>query len=539
MTTTHSAPLVGTRARRSTVTARRGRTHLRMALTLAAAAALMGCQSAVNQGNQGTGPGGEAAAACQPGGTLIAAAAQPPIPARVLAQGAANFFWVRAIFEPLVTVDSAKPTELTPLLASEYTIADDDKSVTLKLRDNVKFHSGRPFTSADVVFTIKQALTETSPSDVKTILSGWQVEATGDHEVTIRSENPLSPVLGSTLDLTPIVDSETYAGVEQGSQLVGTGPYKLDSYQPGAQITLTRNTDYWQQGQPVLDRIENVAIPDSTAQLSALRSGRAQLSFGLTIQDAQTITKEGGQFELFETGGTVYPLVLETRTGAFKDKTLRQAVGYAIDRERISRQVFGGLGKTPGLYWAAGIPGYPTDLENRYPYDPEKARQMIQQAGATGEAVPITFINNPVLRAEYEIIANNLSEVGLKPSPVPLAAPDYQQRLAQGTGGNYLSFRGQNGTAAFMVQTNADLRLKGAHRQFTTPEYTELVNQVIQASGDEQATTALKNLTEYMLDEAFMQVLVQAPGVAVKSSAVNNAVMGLGGLRPHETCLNR
>jgi peptide/nickel transport system substrate-binding protein len=502
-------------------------------VTVASTTAVAGCDLAVNAGN----PGAAGSANCESGGTLVAAAAQPPIPARVLAQGAANFFWVRGVFEPLLTVNPSNITEIQPLLASGYKIADDDKSVTLKLRNNVKFHTGRPFTSADVVATIKQALTQTSPSDVKAILSGWQVEPNGDFEVTIRSKTPMSGVLGSTLDLTPIVDSQTYAGVENGSQLIGTGPFKVESYQAGAQIVLTRNPDYWQPGQPVLDKIENVAIPDSTAQLSALRSGRAQLSFGLTTQDALTITKGSNQFEILQTGGTVYPLVLETRSGVFANKTARQAVGYAIDRARIGKQVFGGLGKPTNLYWTAATPGYPKDLENRYTYDVDKARRMIQEAGAAGAAVPITIINNPVLQAEYEIIANNLTAVGLKPSVIALAAPDYQQRLAAGTAGNYLSLRGQNGTAAFMVQTNADLRLQGAHRQFNSPQYTELVDQVIQAGGGDQAPTALRNLSEYMLEEGFMHVLVQAPGVAVKSTAVNNAVMGLGGLRPHETCL--
>jgi peptide/nickel transport system substrate-binding protein len=332
------------------------------------------------------------------------------------------------------------------------------------------------------------------------------------------------------------VDSETYAGVENGSKLIGTGPYKVESYQPGAQMVLVRNEDYWQEGQPTFDRIENVAIPDSTAQLSALRSGRAQMSFGLTTQDALTVTGGTSQFEIQQTGQTVYPLVLETRKGVFTNKTARQAVGYAIDRDRINKQILGGLGKVTGLYWLSGTEGYPTDLENRYTRDPEKARQLIQQAGATGAAVPITFINNPVLQAEYEIIANNLTEIGLKPSPVPLPAPDYQQRLASGNGGNYLAFRGQNGTAPFMVQTNADLRLQGAHRQFSTPEYTSLVNQVIQSGGDAES---VRKLTEYMLDEAFLQPLVTAPGVAVKSKSLQNSAFGLGGLRPNETCLSR
>src|SRR5205823_2728655 len=119
---------------------RHGRTALHGAMVLAMASMLTaGCELAVNQ------QGGGSKTSCQRGGTLVAAAAQPPIPARVLAQGAANFFWVRAVFEPLLTVDGNDVTKLKPLLASSYKIAPDDRSVTLQLRDNVTFHSGRPF----------------------------------------------------------------------------------------------------------------------------------------------------------------------------------------------------------------------------------------------------------------------------------------------------------------------------------------------------------------------------------------------------------
>ena len=90
-----------------------------------------------------------------------------------------------------------------------------------------------------------------------------------------------------------------------------------------------------------------------------------------------------------------------------------------------------------------------------------------------------------------------------------------------------------------MVQTNADLRLQGAHRQFNSPRYTELVNRVIETGGTEQAGQALRSLSEYMLDEAFLHVLVIAPGVAVKSTSLQKVPFTLGGLRPAESCLTR
>lgn len=507
------------------------------AATLAMTSLLLaGCESAVNRADEDAASGDESAA-CQQGRTLVAASAQPPIPGRVLAQGAANFFWVRGVFEPLMDTGGGFQ-DPQPVLATEWEISEDDREAVIQLREGVTFHSGRPFTAEDVVWTIQQALDPASPSDVKAILAQWEVEATGDHEVTIRSQNPLSPVMFNTLDLTPVVDRETYAGVEDGSQLIGTGPFLVENYEPGAQITLVRNEEYWEEGQPFLDRIENVAIPDSTAQLSALRSGRAQMAFGITTQDALSITEADPQFELIETGQTVYPIVFDTRSGPLADPAVRQAIGYAIDRDRINEQVLGGLGSTAGLYWSQEGANYPEEFANAYEYDPERARQMIEEAGATGAEVPIEIINNPVLQAEYEIIANGLSEAGLRPSVVALAAPDYQQRRASGAGGHYLSFRGVNGGPAFMVQTNADLRLQGSHRQFSTAEYEQLVNAVVQSPPGEQSTEAVAALTEYMNEQAFLHVNAIAPGVSVADTSVRNPEFGLGGVRFNELCLD-
>jgi peptide/nickel transport system substrate-binding protein len=125
--------------------------------------------------------------------------------------------------------------------------------------------------------------------------------------------------------------------------------------------------------------------------------------------------------------------------------------------------------------------------------------------------------------------------VGLRPTVTALAPPEYQQRLAGGTAGNFLALRGVNGTAAFMVQTNTDLRLKGAHRQTTTPEYEQLVQQVTQAQGDASAQ-AVRDLTGYMIDQAVVVNLVTTRGVAVRSTEVQGVDVDLMGWTPASTC---
>ncbi|WP_249522963.1 ABC transporter substrate-binding protein [Modestobacter marinus] len=513
--------------RKSTGIRRRRAGLAAVALTSLLAA---GCSSAVNQADEAAAEGGSGE--CQQGGTVVAANSSAPEVSRVLAQSATNLMWARAVFEPLINVSTVDLDDPQPALATEWEISDDGLSAVLQLREGVAFHTGRAFTADDVVFTMQQALDPATVSDVKAIVAGWEVEATGEHEVTITSQTPLTDTLASTLALTPIVDSETYAGLADGSQIIGTGPFTVESYSPGADIVLTKNDDYWQDGLPYLDRIESTTIPDSTAQVSSLRSGRAQLSNGLTVQDALSVTEGNPQFELLSTINGTYPIILD----AVEDQRVRQAIGHAIDRDRINEQVFGGRGTTDGLYWAAASANYPEDLTGAYEYDPEQARQLIEEAGAAGTEVPITIINLPVIAAEYEIIANNLTEVGLTPTLTALAPPDYQQPLSAGTGGNYLSLRGLNGSPSFLLQTNADLRLEGAHRQFTSPEYTELATAVIGATTAEESAEAVHELTEYMNDQAFLHPLVTVPGTSVQSTDLQDVDVVLGGWVPATTC---
>ncbi|MGY1857183.1 ABC transporter substrate-binding protein [Modestobacter sp. SYSU DS0290] len=514
--------------RKSTTTRHRRAGVAALALTSLLAA---GCQSAVEQADDAA-ASGDGEATCQQGGTLVAAANTPAEIGRVLSQSATNLLWVRGVFEPLINVDTTDLDNPTPALATDWEISEDGLSAVLQLREGVTFHTGRSFTADDVVFTIQKALEPATVSDVKSILANWTIEATGEHEITITSTTPLTETLASTLALTPIVDSETYDGLADGSQIIGTGPYQVDNYTPGADMALTPFADYWGDEGPYLDRIEITIIPDSTAQVSAARSGRTQISYGLTVQDALSITEGNDQFELFDTVYGTYPIILD----GIEDQAVRQAIGYAIDKERINEQVFGGLGETDGLYWAPGSATYPEDLVGAYEYDPDRARQMIEDAGATGMEVPITTINVPVLAAEYEIIANNLTEVGLNPTLNALAPPDYQQRLSSGAGGTYLSLRGINGSPAFLLQTNADLRLQGAHRQFSTPEYEGLAQAVIEASSEEESAQAVRELTEYMNDQAFLHSLVSSSGVAVQTADIQNVDVAIGGWLPARTC---
>src|SRR5690242_11620439 len=213
-----------------------------------------GCRSAVDESAQT----GGASATPKPGGTLVGTVAAEPFPNAYFTGRPGNIFWNRNVLETLILIDEkAKPHGL---LASKWAFRDGNKTLVFTLREGVKFHSGRDFTAQDVVFTIERAVAGDGLSNLVGAMKGWQATASGQHEVTITSPRPLQEVGLEILDGIPIVDQESYAGLQDGSKVIGTGPFLWSSYRPGTEITLKRNDSYWEKGLPYLDGIDITVI---------------------------------------------------------------------------------------------------------------------------------------------------------------------------------------------------------------------------------------------------------------------------------------
>lgn len=147
-------------------------------------------------------------------------------PAAIMALRAGNLPWVKNVFESLVHIN-AKTFDPEPLIAKSWTFADDGMSMTIELRDDVTFHTGRKMTADDVKFTLETAAKPESAVQTGFIAKDFDsIDVTGDHGLTIKFKRPLSNIF-DLFDQAVIVDKETYDKRVDGSQLIGTGPYKF------------------------------------------------------------------------------------------------------------------------------------------------------------------------------------------------------------------------------------------------------------------------------------------------------------------------
>lgn len=477
-------------------------------------------------GSETTEPDGgtETVAPSQEGGTLTIATAADAQPSVVLATRAGNNLWRRQVYDTLTSINR-ETGQPEPLLATDWEWIEDGAGwkMVVNLREGVTFHSGREFTAEDVIFTFDTQVLPESASQTAAVLNranSW--EATGPLQVTIFADSPVGNIFDA-FALAVILDPETFAGVADGTEVIGTGPFMWDEWQPGSSLKLVRNPNYWQAGVPKLDAVEYAIITDPTALVAAMQSGRADVVFDLPTLDAQLLLEDNA-FQPLVTPGPIFPLGMDITQAPFDQVEVRQAVGYAIDRERIVDQVFQGAADPSVLFWKTTEPGMDDSFAYRYSYDPDRARQMIEDAGVAGTEIELLTLNIPNVVAVAEIVQNNLTEAGFVTSLNVMDTAQFDERQAAGDlGPIFQQIHGLNLSAASLVDAFPALR-DGNPSQLDDPLYRELRDTLQAATDEESYATALQALADYMLETVHSLSVLRGEAINVQGADVDGIV---------------
>ncbi|TCC28966.1 ABC transporter substrate-binding protein [Kribbella speibonae] len=499
------------------------------AVAVAAAAVMLAgaaCSAATQNTGQNTGQAAATAAGpAQNGGTLVVAQAYDPDPASFLKTAVGNIVTEYAVFETLTLID-AQTGEPKGVLAKSWKLAPDGKSMTVQLRDDVTFHSGRKLTAADVAFTVdkaKEPAVGAANQKIAAQISAVQVKS--DTELSLTFANPL-PAIFDLFETMPILNKDTYADYAAGQKVDGTGRFEWKSFTPGGKVELTKYAKYRDAVNTHLDAIEVNIVKDPTALVSAIKSGRAQYAVGVAPVDARSLGTQQG-FALLSSGGAAFHLGLNVTKPPFDNKSVRQAVQYAIDRNRIVQQAEGGKATAASLPWRPSTVGYDSAQSGHYTYDPAKAKQMLTDAGVKpGTTFDVATADGPESLAIFQIVKNNLAAVGLEAKPVTMNVPDYQQKLAARTFPTAaVLMQASNGASpATAMVSRPELSAEQNITFFKTPEYSALSRTVTNASTKAAQEKALKEFDDYFLDQAFAVALITRPTLTVRSSSLNNIV---------------
>ena len=280
-----------------------------------------------------------------------------------------------------------------PSLAREWSISEDGTLYTFTLRDDVVFHDGSDFNAEAVVFNFERMLDEdhpyhdTGPFPLAFFFDAIEeVEATGEHEVTFTLDEPYAPFLSNLAYPTGLIVSP--AAVEEhgenfGRNPSGTGPFRFEEWESNSRVVASRNENYW-DGPPSLEAVVFRPITDANTRVAEMLSGGIDLMVEVP-PDTLASMEEDPMFEVYEqVGPHLWFLILNMKEGPFQDKRMRQAVNYAIDKQSLVDNVLQGTAEVadspipPAFEWA-----YNEELEP-YPHDPERARELIAEAGFEG-----------------------------------------------------------------------------------------------------------------------------------------------------------
>ena len=383
------------------------------------------------------------AAEPQRGGTLIVAneAGFGELDPHITCATATARWVMNHIAEPLVQQDMTDeenvPPPLIPGLAQSWDISDDGKTYTFHLKEGVKFHDGTDFTADDVVFNVYRQFDQTTVGrenaqqfyDAAAAAAGWRwdiagmdrVEAVDDYTVRFHLSHPFNPFLRmfTQTDCGPMgiispESVETYGNEGVQSSIVGTGPFAFVERVPGDHLIMKRFDDYWNEDwRAFLDKVIVLVMPDPAARQAALRAGEVHFIIQAD-PDSLAGLEEKGFVVSKGPMPHIWTLNFNKYEEAFADPRVRMAVHHAIDREGIANELLVGTVLT-GESWLSRTSSAFRDGDRWHAYDPDKARALLEDAGAVGTKLVVaapTSASGPKPVKMVEWIQQDLNDAG-------------------------------------------------------------------------------------------------------------------------------
>jgi len=283
------------------------------------------------------------------------------------------------LYDRLVTRDSN--FKLVNELAESFTPNKTGNIWTVRVKKGIKFHNGRTLTADDVIFTIKRVLDPATKAIRFGSLSG--VDLTKLKKVDAYT-------VSITLKTANVTFDEIFSNYAMGivpvgydaASPVGTGPFKYKSFTPGVKSVYTKNANYWRTGEPYVDSVEIISIPDETARVNALKSGQVHAITDLPNSQVSTVKANKALKVLNAKTGAYVPIAMNCLKAPFTDVKVRQAFRLMIDREAVVKQAYSGYAQMGNDVLGRYDEAYDTKLKQR-DYDPEKAKSLLKSSGVT------------------------------------------------------------------------------------------------------------------------------------------------------------
>ena len=316
------------------------------------------------------------------------------------------------IFEGLTRIDGSG--DVHPMLAKSWTISEDGTTYTFSLEPGVKYHDGADFDSADVKAQFERNAGPESSNKQKKLFRALEgVETPDAHTVVIRLGKPRSLLPFELAQATAaILDQGSFA--DAGINPIGTGPYRFVKWTKGDSVELEKFAGHRDAAKTQIRKVKFRFINDATAQVAALLAGDLDYMPSLSAPEMFSQFQADDRFTSLQgttEGETI--IAMNNKHPALSDVRVRRAMMHAIDRRALIDGAVAGYGTPIGSHFAPHHPAY-VDLTGRYPYDPDRAKSLLAEAGHAG-GLEITLHLPPpsYARRGGEVVAAMLAEVGI------------------------------------------------------------------------------------------------------------------------------
>ncbi|MCW2818455.1 MAG: ABC-type dipeptide transport system, Extracellular component [Marmoricola sp.] len=426
--------------------------------------------------------------------------------------------YYQAVYDRLLSVDAKG--EPAADLATKWAYGNGGTTLDLTLRSGVTFTDGTKLDADAVKANLDHA--KKGKGEAASALGAVKdVKVIDPTHVTLELSRPdpgLVAVLGRSSGY--IASPKALGSKSLATKPVGSGPYQLDAgaTTAGSTYAYTRNPKYWNKSAYPYDKLTIRYLNDNSAIVNGLRSGQID-SVATQADSLVKSAKQGGLTVKTYFGGGLDGLYLWDRGGklapALKDVRVRQAINYATNRESIVKVVKGGLGTPTAQIFGPGAPGYDKSLDNAYPYDLAKARQLMKDAGSAG-GFDLTLPDfSPVYPDEQAAMTELLKSLKIKVTYKPITG---DQVVGSIMGGQWpLDY--------FTLTTSSPYELIGLALtdrspfnpfKSSDPTLSKLIGAAYAATGDAQAP-ALQKVNEYIVEQAWF-----APWDAVQAAVITS-----------------
>jgi peptide/nickel transport system substrate-binding protein len=337
---------------------------------------------------------------------------------------------LRHVYDPLVEVTN--DSKFVPALAESWQ-AVNNTTWRFTLRKGVSFHDGSPFTADSVVFTLKRVRDNTKLIKAFVYQDIEDVRKEGDHVVTVATKRPFGSLPAHLTMLGMLPPGAAGQEEEFFKKPVGTGPFRFASWTHGDHIVLSANPGYWKPGIPKVEKLTFRFIPELSTRAAALRAGEIQVIDRVWPDMVQTLKASPGVRVLDTPAVEAQRWHFQLAKEPVKDPRIRKAISLGIDRDVIIKDLLLGYARPVVSPIPPGLIGH-TNLGQKA-YDPEKARQLLKQAGHQSVSIDFVLMKDlyPKQLEIAQAMAAMLGEVGIKVNIKNLEIATAREHRSAGT----------------------------------------------------------------------------------------------------------